>query len=135
MNLVVAASTQPVAATKVYFAWILSKADVFVTNGGYGGVNQAMSFGVPLVCAGLTEDKADVNVRVGWSEVGINLETDKPTPQVLRDAVRTVLDTDSYRLRASLMAEEFRMTDTRGEILRAINAADRPSRAALMPAK
>jgi len=54
---------------------------------------------------------------------------------VLRDAVRTVLDTDSYRLRASLMAEEFRMTDTRGEILRAINAADRPSRAALMPAK
>jgi hypothetical protein len=70
----------------------------------------------------------------GGSEVGINLETDKPTPQVLRDAVRTVLDTDSYRLRASLMAEEFRMTDTRGEILRAIsrlsqNAADRPSRA------
>ena len=56
MNLVVAASTQPVAATKVYFAWILSKADVFVTNGGYGGVNQAMSFGVPLVCVGLTED-------------------------------------------------------------------------------
>jgi len=41
--------------------------------------NQAMSFGVPLVSAGLTEDKADVNVRVGWSEVGINLETDKPT--------------------------------------------------------
>jgi len=36
---VVAASAQPVAATKVYrfFAWILSKADVFVTNGGYGG--------------------------------------------------------------------------------------------------
>ena len=47
---------------------------------GYGGVNQAMSFGVPLVCAGLTEDKADVNMRVGWSDVEINLETNKPTP-------------------------------------------------------
>jgi hypothetical protein len=36
VNLVVAASTQPVAATKIYrfFAWILSKADVFVTKGG-----------------------------------------------------------------------------------------------------
>jgi len=93
---------------------------VFITNGGYGSVNQAMSFGVPLVCAGLTEHKADVNVRVGWSEVGINLETNAPTPQVLRDAVRTVLDTDSYRLRASRMGHEFRMTDTRGEILRAV---------------
>ena len=72
-----------------------------------------MRFGVPLVSAGLTEDKADVNVRVGWSEVGINLETDKGDGQVLRDAVRTVLDTDSYRLRASLMAEGFRMTGTR----------------------
>lgn len=123
-------------ASYLPFEWILSKADVFVTNGGYGSVNQAMSFGVPLVCAGLTEDKADVNARVGWSEVGIDLETNTPTPQVLRDAVRTVLDTDRYRHRASLMAEEFRRTDTRGEVLRAIkrvsqNAADRPSHALL----
>jgi len=36
VNLVVAASTQPVAATKVhrFFARILSKADVFATDGG-----------------------------------------------------------------------------------------------------
>jgi UDP:flavonoid glycosyltransferase YjiC (YdhE family) len=79
-----------------------------------------MSFGVPLVCAGLTEDKADVNARVGWSEIGINLETNTPTPQMLHDAVRTVLDTDRYRRRASLMAQEFARIDTRAEILRAI---------------
>jgi MGT family glycosyltransferase len=120
-------------ASYLPFEWILSKADVLVTNGGYGSVNQAMSFGVPLVCAGLTEDKADVNMRVGWSEVGIDLATNTPTPQLLRDAVRTVLDTDKYRLRTSVIAEEFRQTDTRGEILRAIkrvsqNAADRLSR-------
>ena len=126
-------------ASYLPFDWILSKADVFVTNGGYGGVNQAMSFGVPLVCAGLTEDRADVNARVGWSEVGINLETDSPTPQVLCDAVRTVLDTDRYRLRVSLIAEEFRRTDTSGEILRAVrrvsqSATNRVSRAATIPA-
>jgi len=48
------------------FEWMLPKVDVFVTNGGYGSVNQAMSFGIPLVAAGLTEDKADVNARVAW---------------------------------------------------------------------
>jgi UDP:flavonoid glycosyltransferase YjiC (YdhE family) len=52
-------------ASYLPFEWILPKANVFVTNGGYGSVNQAISFGVPLVTAGLTEDKADVNARVG----------------------------------------------------------------------
>jgi MGT family glycosyltransferase len=107
-------------ATYLPFEWILSKADVFVTNGGYGSVNQAMSFGVPLITAGLTEDKADVNARVAWSGVGINLATNAPTPHVLRDAVRAVLDTGSYRARAALVAEEFARIDTRAEILRIV---------------
>jgi UDP:flavonoid glycosyltransferase YjiC (YdhE family) len=94
---------------------------VFVTNGGYGSVNQAMSFGIPLVTAGLTEDKADVNARVAWSGVGINLATNEPTPQALREAVRTVLDKPDYRLRASSMADEFGGIDTRSEILRIIS--------------
>jgi MGT family glycosyltransferase len=108
-------------ASYLPFEWILPKTDVFVTNGGYGSVNQAMSFGVPLVCAGLTEDKADVNARVGWCKVGINLKTNTPTPKMLREAVRIVLDTGRYRLRASFMAEEFQFIDTRREILRAID--------------
>ncbi len=91
------------------FEWVLPKADVFVTNGGYGSVNQAMSFGIPLVTAGLTEDKADVNARVAWSGVGIDLATNNPTPQALREAVRTVLDKPDYRSRASAMANEFRV--------------------------
>ena len=102
------------------FEWILPKADVFVTNGGYGSVNQAMSFGIPLVTAGLTEDKADVNARVAWSGVGIDLATNEPTPQALRHAVRTVLDRPAYRMRASSMADEFGGIDTRAEILQII---------------
>jgi MGT family glycosyltransferase len=103
------------------FEWMLPKVDVFVTNGGYGSVNQAMSFGIPLVTAGLTEDKADVNARVAWSGVGIDLATNEPTPQALREAVRTVLDKPNYRLRAALMAEEFNAIDTRSEILRIVS--------------
>ncbi|HEX4171799.1 MAG TPA: glycosyltransferase [Acetobacteraceae bacterium] len=108
-------------ASYLPFEWLLPKVDVLVTNGGYGSVNQAMSFGVPLVTAGTTEDKADVNARVAWSGVGINLSTNEPTQAALREAVRTVVDTARYRARAAAMADEFRNIDTRSEILRVIS--------------
>jgi UDP:flavonoid glycosyltransferase YjiC (YdhE family) len=103
------------------FEWLLPKVDVLVTNGGYGSVNQAMSFGIPLVTAGLTEDKADVNVRVAWSGVGIDLATNEPSAEELRRAVRTVLDRPAYRLRARQMAGEFAAIDTRSEVVRIIS--------------
>jgi UDP:flavonoid glycosyltransferase YjiC (YdhE family) len=106
--------------TYLPFEWLLPRVDVLVTNGGYGSVNQAMSFGIPLVTAGMTEDKADVNARVAWSGVGINLATNEPTPEAIRDAVRTVLDRPAYRMRASRMADEFADIDTRSEVLRII---------------
>jgi UDP:flavonoid glycosyltransferase YjiC (YdhE family) len=79
-----------------------------------------MSFGVPLVTAGLTEDKADVNVRVAWSGVGINLATNNPTPQALREAIRSVLDDQDCRQRVTQLAKEFQMIDIRAEILRIV---------------
>ena len=102
------------------FEWILPKTDLLVTNGGYGSVNQAMSYGIPLVTAGLTQDKADVNARVAWSGVGIDLATNQPTPEALRQAVRSVLDTQHYNSRAADMADEFDGIDTRSEILRIV---------------
>jgi UDP:flavonoid glycosyltransferase YjiC (YdhE family) len=110
-------------ASYLPFEWMLRRTNVFVTNGGYGSVNQAMSFGIPIVSAGLTEDKADVNARIAWSGVGINLATNEPAPQTLREAVRAVLDQSSYRVRAASMANEFAKLDTRSEILRIINGA------------
>ena len=65
-----------------------------------------------------TDWKADVNVRVGWSGVGIDLATNNPTPQALRKAVDAVLRNPSYRSRAASMAEEFGRIDTRSEIMR-----------------
>jgi UDP:flavonoid glycosyltransferase YjiC (YdhE family) len=103
---------------------------VFVTNGGYGSVNQAMSFGIPLVAAGLTEDKADVNARVAWFGVGIDLASNEPTPQALREAVRAVLDKPDYRRRAASMAAEFDAIDTRSEVLRIVNQLAQPSKQA-----
>ena len=82
--------------------WLLPKVDVLVTNGGYGTVNQALSFGIPIVTAGQTEDKAGVGARIAWSGVGIDLKVNQPTPAAVREAVRSVLDESHYRARASI---------------------------------
>jgi hypothetical protein len=100
------------------FEWVLSKIDAFVTNGGYGSVNQALSFGVPIVTAGTAADRGDVSARVAWSGVGVNLATNAPTAAALRPAVRSVLDNPKFRAQAALYAEEVRGIDTRSEILR-----------------
>jgi MGT family glycosyltransferase len=105
-------------ASYLPFEWILPRTDVLVTNGGYNSVNQALSLGVPIVAAGMTEDKAEVGARVAWSGVGIDLRTNEPTAASLRSAVRSVLDDPAYKARATNMAAEFAAIDTRSEVLR-----------------
>jgi UDP:flavonoid glycosyltransferase YjiC (YdhE family) len=97
--------------------WLLPHVDVLVTNGGYGTVNQALGHGVPIVAAGSTEDKPDTGARVAWSGAGIDLQTVRPTPEVIRAAVRCLLDDPRYRLRADALATEFAAVDTTAEIL------------------
>jgi MGT family glycosyltransferase len=100
------------------FEWALSKIDAFVTNGGYGSVNQALRFGVPIVTAGTVADRGDVGARVAWSGAGVNLATNAPTAAALRPAVRAVLDDPKFRAQAALYAEEARGIDTPSEIIR-----------------
>jgi len=103
------------------FEWLLPRIDAMVTNGGYGSVNQALSFGIPLVAAGLTEDKADVNARIAWSGAGIDLATNAPTPAAIRQAVRTVLDAPGHRRMATRLSAEFAAHDARAEILKLLS--------------
>lgn len=106
------------AASYFPLEWLLPKVDVFVTNGGYNTVNQALEHGIPLVTAGLTEDKADVNARVEWSGAGIDLKTNTPTAEALAQAVRSVLNEPLYRSSAAQLAIEFAKLDTRREVIR-----------------
>jgi MGT family glycosyltransferase len=89
------------AASFLPYDRLLPLTDVLVTNGGYGGVHYALEHGVPLVVAGRTEDKAEVNARVAWSGTGIDLRTDAPSEERIRTAVRTVLADGRYRARAA----------------------------------
>lgn len=104
------------------FEWLLPRVDAMVTNGGYGSVNQALSHGIPLVAAGLTEDKADVNARIAWSGAGIDLAANDPTPEAIRKAVRTVLDAPGHRREARRLAAEFAAYDAKAEILRLLSS-------------
>jgi UDP:flavonoid glycosyltransferase YjiC (YdhE family) len=88
------------------YAELMPKVDVFVTNGGYGGVHAALRSGVPIVVAGMTEDKLETSRRIQWSGVGINLQTNTPSALQVRDAVHRVLHEPSFRARAAALQGE-----------------------------
>ena len=105
---------------------LLPHADVMVTNGGYGGVQQALAHGVPLVVAGDSEDKPEVAARVQWSGAGVNLHTGRPSVAMVARAVRRVLATGSYRERARALQAEIAASDplaTIGTALAELGAA------------
>jgi UDP:flavonoid glycosyltransferase YjiC (YdhE family) len=91
--------------------WLLAHTAVMVTNGGYGGVQAALSHGVPLVVAGASEDKPEVAARVAWAGAGVDLRTGDPTEARIRDAVREVLATARYRQRATALRDAYAKFD------------------------
>lgn len=95
------------AAEYLPYDRLLPLVDVVVTNGGYGGVQQALAHGIPLVVAGQTEDKVEVSARIGWSRAGVNLRTNRPTPDAVASAVRRMLDDPAFVRRAHELAVAF----------------------------
>jgi MGT family glycosyltransferase len=91
----------------VPFTELLPLTDLMVTNGGYGGVQLALANGVPLVVAGLTEDKMEVSSRVTWSGTGVALRTDTPSAAQVRQAVAAVLGDPAFRARAEELRSEY----------------------------
>jgi UDP:flavonoid glycosyltransferase YjiC (YdhE family) len=94
------------AAEFLPYTELFARTDVFVTNGGYGGVQFALAHGVPVVVAPGKEDKVEVAARVGWSETGVNLRKQRPTDRQIRRAVARVLSDQRFRTAAARMAGE-----------------------------
>lgn len=86
---------------------LLPFVDVMVTNAGFNGVLAALGHGVPLICAGISEDKADVSALVAHSGAGINLKTDSPTEEQIRDAVTTIRHDPKYAREAKRIQDDF----------------------------
>lgn len=104
------------------FTAALEHTDVFVTNGGFGGVMLSLSRGVPLVCAGIKEGKNDVNAHVDYHRVGIDLRTEKPAPERIRRAVERVCGEPEWRARAMEFRAEMDSLDPPAAVERLIHA-------------
>jgi UDP:flavonoid glycosyltransferase YjiC (YdhE family) len=85
---------------------LLPQLCLLITNGGYGSITQALSHGVPLLCAGQTEDKKDTAARITWCGAGIDLKTDNPTPGQVETAAKRILSDNSYSQKARILGDE-----------------------------
>ena len=84
---------------------LLPLTDVVITNGGFGGVLQALRHGIPVVVAGDTEDKPEVAARIAWAGVGVNLRTGTPSSSAIVSAVDTILESPRFANRAHEMQQ------------------------------
>jgi MGT family glycosyltransferase len=95
------------AAEFIPYDQLLPHLDIMVTNGGYGGVQYALTHGVPLIAAGDTEDKPEVLGRIAWAGVGVALKTGTPTATQIAQAITTINDDGGFRRRAQALARHF----------------------------
>ena len=95
--------------------------DVFVSNGGFGSVLAAMRCGVPVVGAGKTEGKNDIDARVGYNRLGVDLRSERPKPARIRSAVRRVLADSTYAANVETLRAELDSYDPMGRIETALH--------------
>ncbi len=99
------------------YSALLPHVDVVITNGGYGGVQHALRYGIPVVVAGETADKAEVAARVEWAGVGVNVGTAHPTPSAIAAAVDATHECREAAARLGRAIEESRALDTIASLL------------------
>jgi UDP:flavonoid glycosyltransferase YjiC (YdhE family) len=82
---------------------VLPGAKLLITSGGYGSIQAALTYGVPVVVAGDTEDKGENGRRVEYAGVGVSVG--RPfTSEKLQAAVAIVLTTPRFAERAQELA-------------------------------
>jgi MGT family glycosyltransferase len=89
------------------FEDVMPYSDVYLSNGGYGGVLLSIKNGLPMVVAGVHEGKNEINARVGFFNLGVNLRTEKPSVLQLRKSVEEVLANPAYARNVAGLREEF----------------------------
>ena len=99
------------------YAQIMPEIDLLITNGGYGTVNMAISHGIPVISAGLSEDKEEVSAHVQWSGAGIDLRANQATPWAIKHAVEEIYTQPRYRERAQQLSLEFASHDIEAELI------------------
>jgi UDP:flavonoid glycosyltransferase YjiC (YdhE family) len=94
------------------FDAVMPKCDVYLTNGGYGGVLLGIDHALPMVCAGINEGKNEICARVGYFHIGIDLKTENPGPDALKEAVERISQDKSYKANIEKLRDEFASYDS-----------------------
>ncbi|MDR7128127.1 MGT family glycosyltransferase [Algoriphagus sp. 4150] len=76
---------------------VMPYVDVFVTNGGYGGTLLSIHNRIPMVAGGVHEGKIEICSRIGYFKYGVNLGTETPDSEAIRNAVEEVMTNDLYK--------------------------------------
>jgi UDP:flavonoid glycosyltransferase YjiC (YdhE family) len=95
----------------IAFNDIMPYADVYITNGGYGGVLLSIQNRLPMVVAGIHEGKNEINARIGYFKLGINLKTEKPSPEKISQAVEKIFGDQTFAMNVRKLSDEFNRYD------------------------
>ncbi|QWG70314.1 glycosyl transferase (plasmid) [Bacillus mycoides] len=87
---------------------VLKHTDVFVTHGGMNSSSEALYYGVPLVVVPVTGDQPLVAKRVAEVGAGIGLNRKELTPELLREAVKKVMDDATFKEKSRKVGETLR---------------------------
>lgn len=88
------------------FDEVMPRVQLYITNGGYGGVMLGIQHGLPLLVAGVHEGKNEINARIGYFGLGINLKTETPKPMQIRCAVEDMLTNSAYKSKVEKLQKE-----------------------------
>ncbi|KAK5125382.1 hypothetical protein LTR85_000491 [Meristemomyces frigidus] len=103
------------------FEELFKYTSLVVSNGGYGGINQAFAAGIPMILAGMSEDKAETGVRGAMTGAAINLRTQTPTAEQIHEALELMLSNRVYKEKALEMKKAYAACDPVGSIVEAVN--------------
>ncbi|HKO80422.1 MAG TPA: nucleotide disphospho-sugar-binding domain-containing protein [Chitinophagaceae bacterium] len=94
------------------FDFIMPQTDLYITNGGYGGTLLAIDHALPMLAAGVNEGKNEICARIGYFKLGVNLKTEKPTPEKIKKAVHEILSNPVYKKNVEKLRDEFKNYDS-----------------------
>ncbi len=111
----------------VDFDVLFPHTQLYVTNGGLGGVLLALSHGVPLLVAGTREGKGDINVRLAYRGLAVDLRTEHPSARAVARGAQRVLRDKDLRNRIAAVKTALSAYDSVGIIERGLIASLHPT--------
>ena len=94
------------------FDLIMPQTDIYITNGGYGGILLGIDHALPMIAAGINEGKNEICARIGYFKLGINLKTERPTAGKIKSAVKEISSNPVYKENVERLRNEFRSYDS-----------------------